>query len=555
MKKLPIGKSDFKSIIQDNFYYIDKTNFISEVIDNSADVILLPRPRRFGKTLNLTMTKYFFDVEEDNRELFDNLNISKNQEAMKHCGKYPIIYITFKDVKESSFEYSYEKIKRLISNEFKRHSKAIMNSDIDEIDKKRVQKIINEEASRVDYHNGFKFLSSLLTIAYKQKCIILIDEYDTPIQTGFLQGYYEEIKEFFKTFIGAVLKDNDIYLYKAVLTGILRISKESIFSDLNNIKVYTLLDSEFSDKFGFTTNEVKKLLIDYNLIEKFEEVERWYDGYCIGGTIIFNPWSLLNFTDSRKIDVYWANTSSNGIIRTLVENSKDFRSDLELLLNGESLERVVNPNITFKDRDFNFKEEMLYSFLFFSGYLKYTAKEFVEGEHICQLSIVNQECHYIFKKIISNWITDSFSNRKLKILLKSLIEGDLKLFQKIFSEFVRDTLSFYDTGKNIEAVYHAFFLGLLVNLNDYEIISNQEAGYGRVDIILVHKRDKKRLAIVMELKTIDEFEEETKDNALKSAIEQIKEREYISLVKKRGYNNILSFGVVFDGKRVWVKKA
>jgi hypothetical protein len=295
-------------------------------------------------------------------------------------------------------------------------------------------------------------------------------------------------------------------------------------------------------------------LSDYTLIEQFEEVDNWYDGYCIGGTTIFNPWSLLNFSNRKRFDVYWANTSSNEIIKTLVENSDTFREDLKYLLNGESLKRVINPNITFKDRDFNFKEEMLYSFLFFSGYLKYTTKEFVEGEHICQLSIVNQECHYIFKKIISNWISDSFSNRKLKILLKSLIEGDLKLFQKIFSEFVRDTLSFYDTGKNIEAVYHAFFLGLLVNLNDYEVISNQEAGYGRVDIILVHKKDKNRLAIVMELKTIDEFEEETKDKALESAVEQIKEKEYISLVQKRGYNNILSFGVVFDGKRVWAKE-
>ena len=555
MKKLPIGLSDFKELIQEKYYYVDKTNLINEVIDNSAKIILLPRPRRFGKTLNLSMIKCFFDVEEDNRELFNNLNISKNQEAMAHCGKYPIIYITFKDVKESSFEHSYEKIKRLISNEFKRHSKAIMDLDIDEIDKKRVQKIINEEASRVDYHNGFKFLSTLLTLAYKKKCIILIDEYDTPIQTGFLQGYYDEIIGFFKTFMGAVLKDNDVNVYKAVLTGILRVSKESIFSDLNNIEVYTLLNSQFSDKFGFTTNEVKKLLTDYSLIEQFEEVNRWYNGYCIGGTTIFNPWSLLNFSNRKQFDVYWANTSSNGIIRTLVENSEDFRSDLKQLLNGESLERVINPNITFKDRDFNFKEEMLYSFLFFSGYLKYTSKRFKKGKHYCKLAIVNIECQYIFENIISNWITDSFSNRKLKILLKSLIEGDLRLFQKIFSEFVRDTLSFYDIGKNIEAVYHAFFLGLLVNLNDYEVISNQEAGYGRVDIILVHKRDKNRLAIVMELKIIDEFEEETKDKALESAVEQIKEKEYVSLVQKRGYNNILSFGVVFDGKRVWAKEA
>ena len=352
--------------------------------------------------------------------------------------------------------------------------------------------------------------------------------------------------------MGAVLKDNDVNVYKAVLTGILRISKESIFSDLNNIEVYTLLDSEFSDKFGFTTNEVKKLLSDYTLIEQFEEVDNWYDGYCIGGTTIFNPWSLLNFTDSRKFDVYWANTSSNEIIKTLVENSDTFREDLKYLLNGESLKRVINPNITFKDRDFNFKEEMLYSFLFFSGYLKYTAKEFVEGEHICQLSIVNQECHYIFKKIISNWITDSFSNRKLRILLKSLIEGDLDIFEELFSEFIRDTMSLYDTGKSIESVYHAFFLGLLVNLGDYEVISNEESGYGRVDIMILHKKDKKRLALVIELKKIRM--KETKDSALESAIKQIGDMEYIAKVQKRGYNNILSFGVVFDGKRVWAKK-
>jgi hypothetical protein len=555
MKKLPIGLSDFKELIQEKYYYIDKTNLISEIIDNSAKIVLLPRPRRFGKTLNLSMTKYFFDVEEDNREIFDNLNISKNQEAMAHCGKYPIIYITFKDVKERSFEKTIEKIDSLIRTQFGEYEN-IISKIIDKVnkeDKSNYYKIINSKASYTVYASAFKLLSKLLTIAYNQKCIILIDEYDTPIQTGFLQGYYEEIKEFFKTFIGAVLKDNDKNVYKAVLTGILRISKESIFSDLNNIEVYTLLDSEFSDKFGFTTNEVKKLLTDYSLIEQFEEVNRWYNGYSIGGTTIFNPWSLLNFSNRKRFDVYWANTSSNGIIRTLVENSEDFRSDLKLLLNGESLERVINTNITFKDRDFNFKEEMLYSFLFFSGYLKYISKRFKKGKHYCKLAIVNIECQYIFENIISNWITDSFSNRKLRILLKSLIEGDLDIFEELFSEFIRDTMSFYDTGKSIESVYHAFFLGLLVNLGDYEVISNEESGYGRVDIMILHKKDKKRLALVIELKKIRI--KETKDSALESAIKQIRDMEYIAKVQKRGYNNILSFGVVFDGKRVWAKEA
>ena len=553
MKKLPIGKSDFKSIIEDNFYYIDKSNLIKEIIDSSADIILLPRPRRFGKTLNLSMLLYFFDIEEDNRNLFDNLNISKNDRIMNECNKYPIIYITFKDVKESSFAVTLNKIYGLIRSEFGKYEKIIGSiiDDVSKEDRENYYSIINREASQDLYENGFKLLSKLLTIAYKEKCIILIDEYDTPIQTGFLKGYYEEIVGFFKTFMGAVLKDNDRYIYKGVLTGILRISKESIFSDLNNIKVYTLLDREFNSQFGFTTNEVKNMLEDYKLDSTFEEVNSWYNGYNIGGTTIFNPWSLLNYVDNRRFDIYWANTSSNDIIRILVENSDGFREDLKYLLKGESVEKVINPNITFKDRDFNFNEEMLYSFLFFSGYLKCQDKVFRDGKHYCRLNIVNIECQYIFEHIISNWISEKFSNPRLRVLLKSLTDGDLELFEEIFSEFVRDTLSFYDTAKSIESVYHAFFLGLLINLGDYEVISNEEAGYGRVDIMLLHKTDKQKLALVIELKKIRM--NETKDTALENAIKQIEDREYISRVQKRGYDNILSFGVVFDGKRVWVR--
>ena len=552
MKKLPIGISNFEELIEEDFYYVDKTNFISEIIDASAKVILLPRPRRFGKTLNLSMLNYFFDVEKSSIKLFDDLNISKNENAMNHCSKYPIIFISFKDVKEDSFEKSFIRIRRLVSNEFNRYHKKLLSLDLTTIEKKRVNNILEERADMVDTGDAFKFLSKLLTKAYNQKCMVLIDEYDTPIQAGFLKGYYDEIVDFFKTFMGAVLKDNDINLYKGVLTGILRISKESIFSDLNNIEVYTLLNKEFNDGFGFTTDEVKQMLEEYKLGLTFSEVEKWYDGYKIGDSTIFNPWSLLNFVNRKEIDVYWANTSSNDIIRILVENSDGFQDDLKYLLKGQTVERVINPNITFKDKDLNFNEEMLYSFLFFSGYLKYTSKRWVEGEHICNLAIVNQECHYIFNKIISNWVSEKFSNPKLRVLLKSLIDGELDVFEEIFSEFVCDTMSFYDTAKSIESVYHAFFLGLLVNLTDYEVISNEESGYGRVDIMLLHKIDKSRLALVIELKKIRM--NETKDSALQSAVKQIKDREYVSKVKKRGYENILSFGVVFDGKRVWVKE-
>ena len=554
-QKLPIGKSDFRSIIEDGFYYIDKSSFVSEILDSSADVILLPRPRRFGKTLNLSMLRYFFDKDEPSKELFDNLNIAQNTQAMTHLNQYPVIYLTFKDIKERDFKTSLEKIQYLIHSEFSRHEKVIetifeqmSNSDI-----LHYNAIIQNRATQTQYENSIKLLSKLLTLAYGQKCVVLIDEYDTPIQTGFIKGYYEEIVEFFKTFMGAVLKDNDRYLFKAVMTGILRISKESIFSDLNNIKVYTLLDSAFSDKFGFTTNEVKQLLHDYDLGNNFEEVNKWYNGYNIGDTTILNPWSILNYIDSHgQLDVYWANTSSNDIIRVLVENSDGFREDLKYLLKGQSVTKVINPNITFRDRDFNFNEEMLYSFLFFSGYLKCVSKEFREGEQYCKLEIVNTECYYIFKKIISNWVAQSFTQPKVRLLLKSLTDGELDVFEEVFSDFIRDTLSFYDTAKSTESVYHAFFLGLLVNLNDYEVVSNAEAGYGRVDIMIYHKSDKSKLAIVMELKSIRMRED--KESALESAVTQIQQKEYTSAISKKGYSNILAFGLVFDGKRVWIRE-
>ncbi|MEA2029734.1 MAG: AAA family ATPase [Campylobacterota bacterium] len=551
-QKLPIGISDFREVIEENYYYIDKTNMIDEILRNSAKVILLPRPRRFGKTLNLSMLRSFFDKKEQSQELFANLAISQNSKAIAHNNQYPVIYLTFKDIKERDFTSTLAKIESLISDEFLRHKDMLDSLLLEDIQREKIQKIIHQQTTQGEYENSIKLLTKLLTLAYDQKCVVLIDEYDTPIQTGFIKGYYTEIVEFFKTFMGAVLKDNDRYLFKAVMTGILRVSKESIFSDLNNIEVYTLLNKEFSNKFGFTTDEVKKLLEEYNLFSHFDEINNWYNGYNIGGTTIFNPWSLLSFCNRQEIDVYWANTSSNDIIRVLVENSDGFREDLKYLLKNQSVTKVINPNITFRDKDFHFNEEMLYSFLFFSGYLKCISKEFIEGEHHCELQIVNTECYYIFKKIIANWVSQSFTQPKIRLLLKSLTDGELDVFEEVFSEFVRDTLSYYDTAKRVESVYHAFFLGLLVNLSDYEVISNAEAGYGRVDILLYHKDDKSQLALVIELKSIRMRED--KESALENAVNQIKAQEYPSSLIKKGYNNILAFALVFDGKRVWIRE-
>ena len=302
--------------------------------------------------------------------------------------------------------------------------------------------------------------------------------------------------------------------------------------------------------------EVKGILKSYDLGDTFDDVFQWYNGYKIGETIILNPWSILNYVDSTVFDVYWANTSSNDVIKLLVKNSLSFRKKLDVLLRGDEIEQVINPNIVFDDLEhkFNFDDEMLYSFLFFSGYLKTSDKRFERGRFICRLSIANLECHTIFDRVISSWINECFNNQKLNTLLQALIQADIKVFERIFSEFVRDTLSYFDTAKNVESVYHAFFLGLLVNLTDYEVISNQESGYGRVDITLLHLTDKTKPAIILELKTIDEFEEETKEKALESAVNQIKEKEYAAKARSRGYHNITAFGVVFDGKRVWIKQ-
>ena len=555
---LPIGTSDFRELRRDGSYYIDKSLAIQELMENNTRVYLLPRPRRFGKTLLQTTFRYFFEKEEENNEwLFKDLAIYKTETFEKHFAKYPVIYLTFKDVKESSFEMNFDKIATLIRVEFNRHEDMI-NRVVDKAsreDREIYKKIISNRASENDYKNSLKVLSKLLFLSYNQQVVFLLDEYDTPIQTAFFNKYYDDMMNFFKPFLGGALKDNDRYLKKAVITGILRVSGESMFSDVNNLEVCTILYKTFSTSCGFTINETQKMLADFGLEEKQEKIIDWYDGYNFAGETILNPWSLINYIKNDEFNPYWANTSSNSLIRTMVENSQMFRKDLKVLINGGSIEKIIDSNITFDNPNFFYNDEILYSFLFFSGYLKCNNRRRDANENtICDLTIVNVECRYIFSKIVRGWLNSSFQNYKLQEMLKALTNGELKLFEKLFSIFVKETLSFYDTAKNPENVYHAFLLGILVHLGEYEVISNQEAGFGRLDVMILHKMDKSRPAIVMELKTIDEFDEETKDGALKSAVKQIEEKEYITTANRRGYYNICAFGLVFEGKRAWVRE-
>ena len=555
MKKIPIGISNFKEIMEENYYYIDKTDFISEVINNGTKVILLPRPRRFGKTLNLSMLRYFFENREDNTHLFKNLAIFKTPEFKKHLGKYPVIFLSFKDIKSTNIKDSIEGIKSLITEVFELFEEEIERVKLSRKESKDIEDILYCRASNRVYQNSLRLLSALLYRIYNQNTVILIDEYDTPIHASYLHGYYDEFIEFIRNLLSGAFKDND-YLYRGVITGILRVSRESIFSGLNNIATYTISETRYSDKFGFTINETKKMLDNFGLIDKYNEVSDSYNGYKIGKETIFNPWSILNFVADKnhRLLPYWANTSSNELVKYLIKiSSLSFKKSLEQWLNGGSIRTEIDSNIVFSEIDKNDKN--VYSLLFFSGYLKCINKELIEKTYHCDLTIPNQEVRYIFKNIISSWLNESFRHDRLDVLLNALISGEIRVFERLFSEFVLETLSFYDVNKkNEEAVYHAFLLGILISLTDYEVISNRETGLGRVDIILLHKEDKNRLAIIMELKTINKFEQETKEKALENALKQIEEKKYETDVKKRGYGNILKMGVVFDGKRVWVKQ-
>ncbi len=555
MKRLPIGISDFRRVIKENNYFVDKSLIIQELINSNAQITLLPRPRRFGKTLNLSMLRYFFENRESSEELFKDLAIYQTEEFREHLNQYPVIFLSFKDIKQRDFESSYSKLYSLIRREFMRHYKEIDVESLDFLDKLEYLNILEGKATQSSIEESLSLLSKLLFQKYNQSVVILIDEYDTPIHASYLHGYYNEFIEFIRNLLSGAFKDND-YLYRGVITGILRVSRESIFSGLNNIATYSIVDYEYSNRFGFTVNETKQILADFGLSNKYDDVSDSYNGYKIGEETIFNPWSIINFVADKRHRLlpYWANTSSNELLKHLIKiSSLNFKRSLEAWLNGESIRTQIDSNIVFSEIDKNDKN--IYSLLFFSGYLKCVNKELIDKTYHCDLTIPNKEVHYIFRNIISSWLNESFRDDRLHTLLQALIGGDVELFEELFSEFVLETLSFYDVNKKSEeAVYHAFLLGILISLNDYEVISNRESGVGRVDIILLHKEDKNRLAIIMELKKINKFREKSKEVALENALKQIEEKKYEVEVKKRGYSNILKMGVVFDGKRVWVKR-
>ena len=537
MKRLAIGIDDFRKIIKEDCYYVDKTKFIEDVLQDASNVKLFTRPRRFGKTLNMSMLKYFFDVRdsEENRKLFNGLDIEKSK-YIDEQGKYPTILISLKSIKYETWEESLEQLKSLISNlynEFEYIRESLNESEIE---------LFNDiwfKKENGEYANSLKNLTSFLYKYYKKEVILLIDEYDIPLITAHKYGYYDEIINFYKIFLGEALKTNQ-YLKMGVLTGIIRVIRTGIFSDLNNLKVYSILEKKYSEFFGFTEEEVKEALQSFDIEEELVNVRYWYDGYKFGNSELYNPWSIINFLDGRELKNYWVGTSENFLIKNILENSTSRTNEiLEKLFNEEEVEEAITGT---SDLSILMDSKEVWELLLFSGYL--TVKEKID-EDIYSLKLPNMEVKKLFKKEFINVHFGISLFRKTMEALKSLKFND---FEKYFQEIMLKSTSNWDTSK--EAFYHGLSLGMLSYLDsDYYVTSNFEAGFGRYDVVLEPKNRNDR-AFILEFKVTDD--ENKLEKLSEEAIKQIEEKRYDINLKSRGIKEITFVGIAFYGKKLKV---
>ena len=537
MKRLAIGIDDFRKIIKEDCYYVDKTKFIEAVLEDASNVKLFTRPRRFGKTLNMSMLKYFFDVRdsEENRKLFNGLDIEKSR-YINEQGKYPTILISLKSIKYETWEESLEQLKSLLSNlynEFEYIRECLNESEIE---------LFNDiwfKKENGEYANSLKNLTSFLYKYYKKEVILLIDEYDIPLITAHKYGYYNEIINFYKIFLGEALKTNQ-YLKMGVLTGIIRVIKTGIFSDLNNLKVYSILEKKYSEFFGFTEEEVKKALQYFNIEEELANVKYWYDGYKFGNSELYNPWSIINFLDERELKNYWVGTSENFLIKNILENSTSRTNEiLDKLFNEEEVEEAITGT---SDLSILMDSKEVWELLLFSGYL--TVKEKLDDD-IYSLKLPNMEVKKLFKKEFINVHFGISLFRKTMEALKNLNFND---FEKYFQEIMLKSTSNWDTSK--EAFYHGLSLGMLSYLdNDYYVTSNFEAGFGRYDVVLEPKNRNDR-AFILEFKVAEA--ENKLEKLSKEAIKQIEEKKYDINLKSKEIKEITSVGIAFYEKKLKV---
>ena len=550
MYGIGIGESDFKILRIKKDYYIDKTKYIKDIIDNRSKVLLITRPRRFGKTLNMSMLRYYFDcTKKDSKELFKGLKIMEQEEKYtSKLGYYPCIYLTLKDAGLQSYELMIMQLRTLLMDIYYENRYLLEEAEMAPGERNTFNKILLAEANEIEIINGIKMLSKIMSTYYNKPVMLFLDEYDVPLQNAYVEGYYEEGIKFFKTFYGVTFKDNP-YLEKTILTGVSRVAKESIFSGANNFHVYTVLDDEFSDDFGITEKEMDKIIDDFEIQDQKEEIKKWYDGYTIGNTEgIYNPWSILNYLTDKKLIPYWVNTSSNDLIKLILKNSATVKEKIEQLLRDEEIEVPINLETVIVGIEKN--EENIWGLLLGTGYLKVT--EVVDLAHgIYKVKIPNYEIKFLFQNIIREWFNDKVIGNNLNTILKDLVTLNLKEFEKKFQVLVRQMFSFMDVGENTaENFYHAFVLGMLVGLKDsYYVKSNRESGFGRYDIMLEPK-DKNGNSFIIEFKVLEDEEEKTIEDTIENAKKQIEERKYAEDLEERGYTKITKMVFAFKGKEV-----
>jgi len=556
-KKLPIGISDFRKIIDENYYYFDKTELIKDVIEESGIVKLFTRPRRFGKTLNMSMIKYFFDIRnrDENKKLFENLKISENKYFEKQ-GTAPVISISFRNYDEKNWKNGFEMIKNTISDLYDEFE--FVKENLSARKKEKYDSILFNRATEATWKLSLLDLTKYLYEYYGKKVVVLIDEYDQPIIDSYVKGYYQEAISFFKTFYGVVLKDNN-YLEMGIMTGILRVAKENIFSGLNNLRVHTILDNRFTEYFGITESEVEKVLKDFNLEFELQDVQKWYNGYLFGDIKVYNPWSIINFLNDEKLKPYWVNTSGNELIKLYLKKLKnEIFDDFSKLLNREEIYKRINENMTFSNLESNYSKN-IWNLFFHSGYLTLGKK--IEDDGMCYLKIPNEEILKMFSEMFIEIYFEDYE--KFLYMSNALREGNISDFEKYLKEVLLENVGIFDvSGIYREQFYHGLMLGIILTLkNEYEITSNNFAGKGRYDLLLKPKNlEKRKEGIILELKVVNVMENLSEDKILEKlenecdiALQQIEKKEYASVLKNSGVENVLKIGIAFFGKEVAVK--
>ena len=558
-KKIAIGIQNFDKLREGDYFYIDKTDFIREWWENGDDVTLINRPRRFGKTLNMSMVEEFFSVDYAGRgNLFDDLSIWREEKYRKLQGTYPVIFLSFANIKESDFRTTSYRIRQLLMKLYEKNDFLLDGNTLSDGEKEYFR-CMESEMSEVDAPMALYQLSDYLCRYYGKKVIIILDEYDTPMQEAYIKGYWEDLVDFTRSLFNSTFKTNP-YLERGLMTGITRVSRESIFSDLNNLEVVTTTSEKYATSFGFTEEEVFEALDEYGYSDRKADIKMWYDGFTFGShTDIYNPWSILNFLDKGKIAAYWANTSSNSLVGKLIrEGDEDIKGMFENLLKRESIRCPINEQIVYNELDE--EPDAIWSLLLASGYLKVIRyEEKIAGKsQMYELELTNLEVLDMFYNMVRGWFKKT--GRNYNRFVKALLEGDLKAMNVYMNDVALKTFSYFDTGtkpsesENPEKFYHGFVLGLIVDLADeYTVVSNRESGFGRYDV-MIEPKDTSKDAFILEFKVYDRNYEKTLEDTVASALAQIEEKKYDTVLTAKGISaeRIHKYGFALEGKKVMI---